>query len=75
MSPIKEFAISNPNKTITITGCEVTNDLSFKHFMEIYQFDIEKYFGQISISDKEEAYLVYIDTELVGILVGNKEND
>lgn len=53
----------------------LTNDLSFKHFMEIYQFDIEKYFGEISISDKEEAYLVYIDTELAGVLVGNKEND
>ena len=53
----------------------LTNDLSFKHFMEIYKFDIEKYFGEISISDKEEAYLVYIDTELAGVLVGNKEND
>lgn len=53
----------------------LTNDLSFKHFMEIYKFDIEKYFGEISISDKEEAYLVYIDTELVGVLVGYKEND
>lgn len=52
-----------------------TNDLCFKHFMEIYKSDIEKYFGEISISDKEEAYLVYIDTELVGVLVGNKEND
>jgi hypothetical protein len=53
----------------------LTNDLSFKHFMEIYKFDIEKYFGEISISDNEEAYLVYIDTELAGVLVGNKEND
>ena len=53
----------------------LTNDLSFKHFMDIYKFDIDKYFSKIPISGKEEAYLVYIDTELVGILVGDKEND
>lgn len=52
-----------------------TNELSFKHFMEIYKNDLDKHFNKITISGKEEVFLVFIDTELVGVLVGVKNNN
>lgn len=50
------------------------DDLSLKHFIEIYKNDIVKFFPNISLNN-EEAFLVFIDTELVGILVGNKDHN
>ncbi|MBE6131660.1 MAG: YgjV family protein [Erysipelotrichaceae bacterium] len=52
-----------------------TFDLSYNHFIKIYKNDIEKYFHNINLNNKEEVYLVFIDTELVGILVGTKDHD
>ena len=54
--------------------CVTTSDLSFKHFIEVYKNDIEKFFPKFSINNNDETYLVFIDTELVGVLVGTIEN-
>lgn len=50
-------------------------DLNYNHFIKTYRNDIEKYFQNIDLNKQEEVYFVYIDTELVGILVGTKDND
>ena len=52
-----------------------TNELCFKHFIEVYINDITKYFKDLIFIGMEEVYLVFIDTELVGILVGTTKKD
>jgi hypothetical protein len=47
-----------------------TSNTSFKHFIEVYNSDILKFFNNITFKGTEDVFLVYIDTELVGILVG-----
>lgn len=49
-------------------------DTSFKHFLEIYSNDINKYFNTYTFKDTEDVFLVFIDTELVGAFVGENIN-
>mgnify|MGYP003290219110 CR=1 FL=1 len=52
----------------------LTNDLSFKHFMEIYKFDIDKYFTINSSSVKigicnSLAFLFLEEVEVISLLI------